>query len=42
VKSLAGSAEDTERQAILGRGIFADFPDNPDDPHATGVRNLSA
>jgi PAS domain S-box-containing protein len=32
----------TERQAILGRGIFEVFPDNPDDPHATGVRNLSA
>src|SRR5947209_14594969 len=32
----------TQRQAILGRGIFEVFPDNPDDPHATGVRNLSA
>src|SRR5271165_5907504 len=32
----------TERQAILGRGIFEVFPDNPDDPTATGVRNLSA
>jgi PAS domain S-box-containing protein len=31
----------TERQAILGRGIFEVFPDNPDDPTATGVRNLS-
>src|ERR1700729_3386471 len=32
----------TQRQAILGRGLFEVFPDNPDDPTATGVRNLSA
>jgi PAS domain S-box-containing protein len=32
----------TRRQDILGRGLFEVFPDNPDDPHATGVRNLSA
>ena len=32
----------TQRQAILGLGIFEVFPDNPDDPTATGVRNLSA
>ena len=32
----------TQRQAILGRGIFEVFPDNPDDPTATGVYNLSA
>jgi hypothetical protein len=32
----------TRRQAILGRGIFEVFPDNPDDPTASGVRNLSA
>jgi PAS domain S-box-containing protein len=30
----------TERAAILGRDIFDVFPDNPDDPAATGVRNL--
>src|SRR5467141_1895110 len=30
----------TKREAILGRGIFDVFPDNPDDPAATGVRNL--
>jgi signal transduction histidine kinase len=30
----------TSREAILGRGIFDVFPDNPDDPGATGVRNL--
>ncbi|MGH8355283.1 MAG: ATP-binding protein, partial [Pseudomonas sp.] len=32
----------TERQAILGRGLFEVFPDNPDDPNASGVRNLRA
>jgi len=32
----------TERQAILGRGLFEVFPDNPDDPAATGVSNLRA
>jgi signal transduction histidine kinase len=30
----------TTRGAILGRGIFDVFPDNPDDPSATGVHNL--
>ena len=30
----------TKREEILGRGIFDVFPDNPNDPHATGVRNL--
>lgn len=32
----------TEREAILGRGLFDVFPDNPDDPDATGVNNLNA
>ncbi|MBD1930489.1 PAS domain-containing protein [Trichocoleus sp. FACHB-69] len=32
----------TKREEILGRGIFDVFPDNPDDPSATGVRNLKA
>lgn len=32
----------TERDKILGRGIFDVFPDNPDDPKADGVRNLRA
>jgi PAS domain-containing protein len=32
----------TTRQGILGRGIFDVFPDNPDDPAATGVSNLRA
>ncbi len=30
----------TKREEILGRGVFDVFPDNPDDPSATGVRNL--
>ena len=31
----------TMRGAILGRRLFDVFPDNPDDPSATGVRNLT-
>jgi signal transduction histidine kinase len=30
----------TTREGILGRGLFEVFPDNPDDPSATGVQNL--
>ena len=30
----------TTRKEILGRGIFDVFPDNPDDPSASGTRNL--
>ena len=32
----------TQRDEILGRGLFDVFPDNPDDPAATGLRNLRA
>src|SRR5690242_11207801 len=32
----------TRREGVLGRSIFEVFPDNPDDPTATGVRNLRA
>lgn len=32
----------TSRNAIIGRGLFEVFPDNPDDPAATGVSNLRA
>jgi PAS domain S-box-containing protein len=35
-------ATKTERPAILGRGIFDVFPDNPADLKATGVSNLRA
>jgi signal transduction histidine kinase/DNA-binding response OmpR family regulator len=30
----------TRRGSIVGRGIFDVFPDNPDDPQASGTRNL--
>ena len=36
------AATRTTRAAILGRQLFEVFPDNPDDPTATGVRNLTA
>ncbi|HEV3497494.1 MAG TPA: histidine kinase dimerization/phospho-acceptor domain-containing protein, partial [Actinomycetes bacterium] len=32
----------TVREEILGRGLFEVFPDNPDDPEATGEHNLRA
>ncbi len=32
----------TRREAIIGRHLFDVFPDNPDDPQATGVSNLRA
>src|SRR5262245_3562212 len=32
----------TKREDIVGRGLFDVFPDNPDDPAATGVSNLKA
>src|SRR3954447_9348127 len=32
----------TRRDQIVGQGIFDVFPDNPEDPEATGVSNLSA
>lgn len=32
----------TTRAGILKRGLFDVFPDNPDDPHATGTSNLRA
>ena len=36
------SATMTERAAIVGRGLFEVFPDNPDEPGASGVTNLAA
>ncbi len=36
------SATLTNREEIVGRGLFEVFPDNPDDPVADGVSNLSA
>lgn len=32
----------TQREKILGRKIFEVFPDNPNDPTATGVSNLNS
>lgn len=32
----------TKREEILGRSLFEVFPDNPEDPNATGIRNLKA
>ena len=32
----------TDRSSIIGKYLFDVFPDNPDDPAATGVRNLRA
>jgi len=36
------SATMTKREEILGRQLFDVFPDNPDDPNATGTDNLRA
>jgi PAS domain S-box-containing protein len=36
------SATMTEREAIIGLGLFEVFPDNPDDKDADGVLNLRA
>jgi PAS domain S-box-containing protein len=36
------SATLTTREGIVGRGLFEVFPDNPQDPHATGESNLRA
>ncbi len=35
-------ATNTRRENLLGRPLFEVFPDNPDDPGASGVRNLRA
>jgi signal transduction histidine kinase len=32
----------TEREKIIGRGLFEVFPDNPEDSSASGTRNLAA
>jgi len=32
----------TSRVSLIGKGVFDAFPDNPDDPEATGVSNLRA
>ncbi len=42
VSNAYAAATMTEREEIVGRGIFDVFPDNPDDPEATGEANLRA
>jgi PAS domain S-box-containing protein len=42
VSDAYAAATMTRREEILGRGIFDVFPDNPDDPSATGESNLRA
>lgn len=34
-------ATNSKRQDILNRNVFEAFPDNPNDPNATGVTNLT-
>lgn len=36
------AATKTTREQIVGRDVFDVFPDNPEDPHATGTRKLRA
>jgi signal transduction histidine kinase len=36
------AATQTTREQTIGHGLFELFPDNPDDPGATGTRNLRA
>ena len=36
------AATKTVRHSVVGRGYFEVFPDNPDDPNASGSRNLRA
>lgn len=46
--TIAGATDDyleatyTRRDVITGQGIFEVFPDNPDNPYAVGVANLTA
>lgn len=40
VSNAYAQATLTRREDILGRGIFEVFPDNPNEPTATGSRNL--
>jgi signal transduction histidine kinase/CheY-like chemotaxis protein len=42
VSDAYATATMTRRNEILGKGIFEVFPDNPDDPSASGVKNLRA
>jgi PAS domain S-box-containing protein len=37
-----GLATHSSKATAIGKGVFERFPDNPNDPAATGVRNLKA
>lgn len=36
------AATETTREGMIGRSLFEEFPDNPNDPATEGVRNLKA
>jgi len=42
VSDAYAAATMTKREEIFGRQLFDVFPDNPDDPNATGTENLRA
>lgn len=42
VSDAYASATMTKKNEIIGKGLFTVFPDNPDDPKATGVKNLTS
>jgi PAS domain S-box-containing protein len=42
VNNAYAKATLTKREDIIGKGLFEVFPDNPSDPNATGVANLTA
>ena len=42
VSDMYLTATMTKREDIIGRDLFEVFPDNPDDPDASGVKNLGA
>ncbi|HEY1756438.1 MAG TPA: PAS domain S-box protein [Bryobacteraceae bacterium] len=42
VNAAYARATMTTPEEIAGLGVFDVFPDNPDEPHATGVKNLAA
>ncbi len=42
VSDLYARIAGIKRNEIIGRGLFEVFPDNPEDPTASGVRNLRA
>ena len=41
VSDAYARATNTVREQIIGRALFEVFPDNPNDPHADGVKKLT-